>query len=155
MIILVRTFTHGGRAHRQRVSATFLIRKNSSLSYAPDGVRTSGHWNLECDALPTEPPSHPFFFSSFTGDSTGRPVATMNAPVFHVSLLVPYSLLRYVASSQKSSLSRWWFQQSKRVVPTVNSKTCFLHALKLIWKDKHIISLNLRKWCDWYCDSSW
>ena len=38
-----------GWAHRQRVSTTFLTRKNTKMSCAPDGVRTLGHkihWTL-------------------------------------------------------------------------------------------------------------
>ena len=38
VVILVRAYTHGGWAHRQRVSTTFLIRKNLTIvSCASDG----------------------------------------------------------------------------------------------------------------------
>ena len=37
-VICMRSYTHGGWAHRQRVSTTFL-----NCYCAPEGVRTSGH----------------------------------------------------------------------------------------------------------------
>ena len=54
-------YTHGGWAHRQRVSTTFSTRKNAFFSCAPDtgGVRTGVVFHLESTALPTEPPRHP------------------------------------------------------------------------------------------------
>ena len=43
----MHVYTHTGWAHRQRISATFLTRKNSC---APDGVQMSGHpLDLETD----------------------------------------------------------------------------------------------------------
>ena len=42
----VRAHTHGGWAHRQRVSTTFLTRKNTHFSCAPDRIRTSVLWIL-------------------------------------------------------------------------------------------------------------
>ena len=51
MIFRMRVYTHGGWAHRRWVSTTFLTRKNSKFSCAPDGIRTFGspvqrfnHW---------------------------------------------------------------------------------------------------------------
>ena len=47
VIILLRAYTHGSLAHRQRVSTTFLTRENSlNFSCAPDGTRTSVNMNL-------------------------------------------------------------------------------------------------------------
>ena len=40
----VRIHTGDGHAHRQRVSTIFLTRKNSDVSCAPNGIRTSVLW---------------------------------------------------------------------------------------------------------------
>ena len=53
--------THRGWAHRERVSTTFLTRKNSQIllvlltGFEP---RSFGPLDFESDALPVEPPSH-------------------------------------------------------------------------------------------------
>ena len=44
-IILLHAYTHGSWAHRQRVN-TFDSEKLTIFSCAPDGIRTSVHWNL-------------------------------------------------------------------------------------------------------------
>ena len=90
VIILIRAYvrdhshpcvcihTGVGWAHRQRVSTTFLTRgKNSHNFYLLCSWRGSnlGSLDLEFDALPTEPPWHPFdvwhsHFASSQCDST-------------------------------------------------------------------------------------
>ena len=60
IVFRMRVYTHGGWEHRQRISTTFLTRKNSQIrkktnSCSPDGIRTFVLLDLESDALPTEP----------------------------------------------------------------------------------------------------
>ena len=52
----------GGVGHTDNESAWHCIFDSQSFSCAFDGVPTSGTWSLdlESDALPTEPPRHPF-----------------------------------------------------------------------------------------------
>ena len=51
--IIMHAYTHGGWAHRQRISTTFLIQKNSHKYLgAPDGDSNLGSLDLEYDALP-------------------------------------------------------------------------------------------------------
>ena len=58
VIILVRAYTRGRGlgTHRQRASTTFVTRNCFLYSWRDSNL---GHLDLECDALPIEPPRHP------------------------------------------------------------------------------------------------
>ena len=60
-IIRMRAYTHGGWAHRQRVSATFLTRTKMWLIFLVllTGFEPRGSFDLESDAPPIEPPVTP------------------------------------------------------------------------------------------------
>ena len=82
----MRAYTHGGCAHRQRVSTAFLTRKKLLCFLRDSNPR---HLDLQSNALTTEPTRHPFFFQYIITFICLSFFCTNPISVFHILLECP------------------------------------------------------------------